>query len=98
MGGFDAWGFLFCRGRSSKKHRSFVRRAKCVAWFRWRTAAWTSRDGKAIDASVGHPEVNAADVVARSQFLARTLQNDSPRFHHVRRPRDLESIVGGLGG
>lgn len=98
MGGCHRWGFFFCPGRSSsKKHQSFLRRATCVVWFRWRTAAWNSRNGKAIDASVGHPEVNPADVVARSQFLARTFQNDSPRFHHVRRPRDLERIVGGLG-
>ena len=98
MGRFDAWGFFFCRGRSaSKKHRSLVRRATCVIWFGWRTAAWTSPNGKAIDASVGHPEVNPADVVAGSQFLARTFQNDASRFHQVRRPRDLERIVGGLG-
>ena len=95
MGAFDAWGFfrqIIIEEAPQLRQAGNVCRLLSLA-----DDGMEQPNGKAIDASVGHPEVNPADVVARSQFLARTFQNDSPRFHHVRRPRDLERIVGGLG-
>ena len=96
MGAFDAWGFFPSR-QIIIEEAPQLRQAAFSHCGSSMPPSANQTNRHTIDASVGHPEVNPADVVARSQFLARTFQNDPPRFHHVRRPRDRERIVGGLG-
>src|SRR5438445_3624850 len=60
------------------------------------TLRLTDAGGASTPMSVGHSEVGSADMIARSQFVARTFEGYPPRFHDVAILSNLQRLVGVL--